>query len=624
MLAGAGAGWAADSANLQFTVPAPNPVQAGETLSLQALAINIGDTDWEIGTYYWAAEIYDLEENLVAKTEQRSPQERVAHGAVAAISLPFHVPDTMVGRRLYRIYLIKDNKQLLASELKPFRVLEKAIPEAPKAQDYRIEGNVTVSLKDSSRDKWKRPSGATTFNAVGKIKESSYLLNAYILHEPGKVFDPFIILMTYYAPWGTIYGGDISPALSEMSVNGQGMRGGMLEQKRGGWDWAILGGQTVESQPGTLTTNGRFARTLYGGKLGRQVVASVKTQLNYFLSADEVGSLSNDPKSPRYRGPTLAAQKNRGYGLGLSWEPVNKLKFLADYQKNDYDPGTAAGPASDTAYKVEARWERPLFKVKTYVQRAGPKFVAFGAPAIVGDRMTQYGALDLFPFAWYTLSLSLNQYQDNLDSDPNKLTTNQRLISTGHSFQFKTGTSLSLNYSMNTAKGKPATVLDNQSTTMGTGVSQSFGRHSAGLTYQLSSFKDKNGLADDLDTNTISFTSNFYMGDKNASFGVTQSQTKNKRDGSARSSLSVSPSLSMRLREPWTAQLWGAMTQSKNTSPTYPADTQMVSLNSEFTYTESKVTNWTLGLGVNKFDDKVAAAASYTEVVLSARYSYSF
>ncbi|MBI5246819.1 MAG: hypothetical protein HY923_06525 [Elusimicrobia bacterium] len=114
---------AMDSASLQFTVPAPDPVQAGETLALQALAVNTGSAQWDPGTYYWVGEIYDLDYHLIARTEQISPKDAVPAGSVASISLPFHVPETMFGRRLYRVFLVKDAQTLIESEYKGFQII---------------------------------------------------------------------------------------------------------------------------------------------------------------------------------------------------------------------------------------------------------------------------------------------------------------------------------------------------------------------------------------------------------------------------------------------------------------------------------------------------------------------
>ncbi len=618
---------AADSASLQFTVPAPDPVQAGERIAIQALAVNSGANTWTAGSYYWYAEIYDLEFNLIARTKQISPPEDVLSGGVASISVPFPVPETMVGRKLYKIFLIKDTKGLVESEYKPFQVIFRPIPPTPEVTDYRIEGNVTVSYKNASSNNFAGHSGATTLNAVGKVKQASYLFNAYFLHERGDIIDPFIVVFTYYAPWGTIYGGDISPTVTQFSVNGQGMRGAMLEQRKDKWEWAVLGGQTVDSQPGTATTNGRFARTLYALKAARTfgVKNKFKATANYFLSSDENGSLGSNPNEPNYRGPSIVAQKNSGMGLAISYNPVPKLKILVDYQQNIFHEDAASSGKKDAAWKGEFRWEKKLFKLQSYVQRAGADFVAFGAPSMVGDRMTFAGTVNVFPAPWYTFSLGGNQYTDNLENDPNQTTTTQRVISTGHSFQLRGGTNLSLSMSLNTAVGKPQSTLDNQTTIVGAGVSQSFGRHSVGLSAQMSQFKDKNALADDLDTMTFSFSSAFSLPrSQSASFGVSRSETKNKVDGSKQSTLSISPSWSRRFRSNLVGQVWGTMTQTKNTSPTLPSDTTSTSLNTEGTWSKSKRLNLTLGLGYNKTQDKIRPANDVNEVTIATRVSYSF
>ena len=616
---------ALDAASLQFTVPAPDPAPAGDVVALQALAVNTGDTQWAVGTYYWVGEVYDLDYHLIGRTEQVSPREVVAPGAVAAISLPFHIPDTMTGRRLYRVFLVKDTRTLLVSDYKGFQIVEKPIPPPPEVVTYHMEGNLTTSMRSSSHPSWKRVSGATTFNTVGKIKENSYLINLYILHTPGNAFDPFIIVGNFYAPWGTIYGGDIAPNLGPLAVNGQGMRGVMLEQRKGKWDWSILGGRTISSQAGAVNTNGRYARSLYAGKLGVNPVGSVKINANYFVSSDETGSLSSDPNSPNFRGPTLVAQKNSGYGLDLSWEPVSRLKFIAAYQKNAFWVDLGRPPVNDRAIRAEIGFDRKRFKIRTYVQEAGTNFVAFGNPAIVGDRRTFNVQMGIYPAAWYTLSLGADQYQDNLKNDPNKTTTVQRIVNMTHSFQLPTATSLGLSGSLNTAKGKPSTVLDNQTTTIGLAVGQGIKKHSISLNVQTSQFRDKNRLAHDLDTLTASFSSSWKLRPNwGATFGVSQSETKDKIDGSKRTSQSFGPSLSMPLKTDWRGQFWGTYTATKNTSTTLPADTKNMSINSEYTWNCSKQTNVTFGLGANTNKDAVIVANTYKEVTASFRLSYTF
>jgi hypothetical protein len=622
---GAAPAAALDAASLQFTVPAPDPVQAGETLALQALAVNTGDAQWTAGSYYWVGEVYDLDYKLAARTTQISPRENVAPGGVAAISLPFNVPETAFGRRLYRVFLVVNNKTLLQSEYKGFSIIEKPIPPPPEVVSYHIEGNVTVSVRDTSRNKWKDATGTTNFNTVGKLKQSSYLVNMYVLHKRGNVFDPVIIQANYYAPWGTVYGGDIQPSLGPLAVSGQGMRGLMLEQKKGKVDWNLLGGQTVESQAGTAQTNGRYARSLYAGKLGLQLFEPLKVNANYFLSADEVGSLSSDPRSNNFRGPNLAAQKNSGYGLDFLLEPAHRLKLVAAWQNNTYHADLRNPAVKDTAIRGEASFERALGKVRLYMQRAGADFVAFGNPGIVGDRLTYNLAVNLYPAKWYSFSLMGDQFKDNLRNDPRRTTTTQRVVSMGHSLQLPSRTSVSLSASLNTAKGQPSTALNNRTTTMGLSVGQVLGKHSVSLSGQSSQFRDANKLAHDLDTQTIGFSSSWRLPRSwSANFGATVSNTKDKSDGSKRTSQTVGPGLSVPLNRRWTSQYWGSYTATKNTSTTAPADNKLLSVNSEYTLTASPQVGMTFGVGGNQSKDKINKANEYKELVLSMRYSYSF
>jgi hypothetical protein len=616
---------AADVASLQFTVPAPDPVQAGQTLALQALAVNAGGDSWAAGSYYWYAEIYDMEQVPQSRTKEVTPQEAVAPGAVAAVSVPFDVPDTATGRRLYRVFLIKDGRELLRSDFKAFQIVEKPIPPPPQVEENRVEGNVTLSFKDSSRDGGRNPSGATTINTVGKIKDSSFLINAYLLHETGRMVDPYIMVLNYYAPWGTLYGGDISPTVSPISVSGQGMRGGMLEQRKGSFSWSLAGGQTVGSQSGTQTTNGRYARSLFAGKGAYELTETLSLALNAFLSADETGSLGTDPRGRNFRGPTLKPQRNSGYGASLSWVPRPRLSLSADIEKSDYEAEAGGSSVKDTAWRGELKWERTLFKLRACVQRAGPSFTAFGAPSVIGDRMTYDAAVSLYPVSIYTLSLSGNQFKDNLGGDPLRVTTTQRLLSMGHALQLPAAATLNLSGSLNTARGEPSTSLDNQTLTMGAGLAKAFRRHSFSLGVQTSQFKDKNRIAHDLDTQTLSMSANLSLPRKAmGSLGFARSGTKDKVDGSARTTLSFSPSLAFPVAAGWASQVWGTWLSAKNTSPSYPGDYTTLSLTSELTWTKSARSALTLGLGVNKNSDKYASYRSFTEAVLSTRYSYSF
>ena len=301
------------------------------------------------------------------------------------------------------------------------------------------------------------------------------------------------------------------------------------------------------------------------------------------------------------------------------------MKFLAAFQKNKYWADLGGPPKEDTAIRAEFAVERKFFKLRTYLQRAGANFAAFGNPGIAGDRLTYDGQLSVFPTSSYVLGLGLNQFKDNLANDPDRTTTTQRVVNMSHSLQLPTATSLSLNASLNTAQGKPVTVLNNQTTTLGLGVAQTLGQHSVSVSAQNSQFRDKNKLAHDLDTMTLGISSSLKLRRNwGVTLGLTTSETKDKDDGSKRSSQSFGPSLSLPLAKDWAAQFWGTYTATKNTSLTLPADTRLLAFNSEYTWACSKQNSVTFGLGGNSSKDKFDSANTYKELTASLRYSYTF
>ena len=123
----------------------------------------------------------------------------------------------------------------------------------------------------------------------------------------------------------------------------------------------------------------------------------------------------------------------------------------------------------------------------------------------------------------------------------------------------------------------------------------------------------------------MGFSSSFKLrGGRGATLGLTQSETKDKFTGSKRTSQSFGPGFSLPLSQSVRAQFWGTYTATKNTSTTLPADSRLLSVNSEYTWNCSKQTNVTIGLGGNSNKDAVTASNTYKEVTASMRLSYTF
>src|SRR6202044_1022376 len=146
--------------------------------------------------------------------------------------------------------------------------------------------------------------------------------------------------------------------------------------------------------------------------------------------------------------------------------------------------------------------------------------------------------------------------------------------------------------------GNPSSVLDNQTTTVGATVGQAISKHHISVNFQDSQFTDKTGLAHNLDTLTEGFSASWKL-PRNCglTLGLTETDTKDKTDGSRRTSQSFGPSFSVPLSKDWNGQFWGTYTATKNTSAALPANNSVLALNSEYTWACSKQTNVTFGLG---------------------------
>ena len=617
---------AQDSASLQFTVAAPDPVMAGQEVRLQTLVVNTGGRPWLKGTYYWSGEIYLLDgENrkFLAQTESVSPAEDVAPGAAHGVQVPFTVPDNLQGRRLlYRLFLIKDGRRLLETEYKGFQVIEKEF-RPPLPQDFRIGGDVTFSYRNSSSDGWDNHQGITSANLVGKVKNSSFLFNTYIVHTYHRPITPTIVLLNYYAPWGTLGVGDISPSLTPLSMDGQGMRGVSFERNRGRLSLLALVGRIVAPlEPGPVS-GGRFARYTGGFKAGWQFTPSFKLSADAVLSRDDEHSINITTAAL-----ILKPQQSLVYGLNAEWKFLGACSLSSDYQLSSYraDLGEPAPAAAGSAWKQEVKYKGGLLGARAAVSRIEAAFSSFASPSVIPDRMVIDGELGVFPADWETLTLGYNKYTDNLEKDPAKTTTEQVQTTIANALRLFGRTMLNASLITNTAKGKPASVQDNETNTMNFSVTQPWSEHTLNLAYQLSSFKDNTRLSHDLDTALISFSGSFRLTRKlSLSAGLVNSATRDKVDSTTGKNNSATANFSYSLpRRALAFQFWSTLTSAKNDSRTFPADTGSVSVNLETVWLKSQASRFTFGLGTLSKSDKINPAADSSEVSVLTRYNYSF
>ena len=620
------AAFAGDFASLQFTVAAPDPVMAGDTVKLQTLVVNTGSSAWLKGTYYWTGEIYTLEgENrkFLAQTESVSPPEDVAPGAAHGGQLSFTVPDNMRGHRLlYRVFLVKDGKRILETDYKGFQVIEKEFT-MPAPQDFKIGGDVTFSYKNSSPDGWDHSQAVTAANLVGKIRRSSFLFNTYIVHTYHRPITPNIVLLNYYAPWGTLSVGDISPSLTALSLDGAGMRGVSLERAREKISWTALIGRIVPPEDPGPSTGGRFARYTGGVKAAYHVHPAFKLAADAVLNRDDEHSITISTSSN-----VLKPQQNMVYGLSAEWKFMNHFTFNGEYQlsSSKVDINASEKALKGSAWKQELKYRGTYATARAALSRIEPDFTSLASPSVISDRVLMDSELGLFPADWTTFTLGYNKYSDNLEGDPAKTTTDHVQTSLSNTLNPIGRTLLSTSLLVNTAKGKPAAVQDNKTDTINLSLTQPWGLHTLNLGYQLNSFKDNTGMSHNLDTTLMSFSGAFRLSPKlSMSAGAVNSSTKDKVDLSVGKNDSLTGNFTYSMpRKAMAFQLWATLSSNKNDSLLYPSDYGSLSVNFETVWAKSQESRFTFGVGALSRSDKLNPASDSSEINILTRYSYSF
>ncbi|HAH31487.1 MAG TPA: hypothetical protein DCL44_04130 [Elusimicrobia bacterium] len=618
--------FAEDFASLQFTAAAPDPVMAGDTVKLQTLVVNTGSAAWLKGTYYWAGEIYTIEgENrkFLAQTETLSPQEDVAPGAAHGAQLAFTVPDNMQGSRLlYRVFLVKDGKRILETDYKGFQVIEKEF-RPPVPQDFKLGGDVSISYKNSSSDGWGHSQAVTAANIVGKVRQSSFLFNTYLVHSYNHPITPNIVLLNYYAPWGVLSAGDISPSLTPLSLDGQGMRGVSLERSRGNLSWTALIGRIVPPQEPDSSSGGRFARYTGGGKAVYQLSPGFKLVADAVWSRDDDHSITISTTSN-----ILKAQQSIVYGLNAELKFLTAFTLNSEYQLSSSQADLSAPDQalSGAAWKQEVKYRGAYVSARGSLSRVGPEFASFASPSVISDRIVTDCELELFPADWTTFSFGLNKYSDNLNRDAAKTTTDHAQTSVANSLRLMGKTTLNSSFLVNTTKGQPASVQDNKTDTMNFSLTQPWGPHTLNFGYQLNTFTDNTRLSHNLDTALISFNGAFRLSPKlSMSAGVVNSSTKDKVDSSVGKNNSLTGNFTYSMpRKAMAFQLWATLSSNKSDSPLYPADYSQLSVNLETVWAKSQNSRLTFGIGALSKTDKINSAGNSTVLNILTRYNYSF
>jgi len=618
--------WAEDSASLQFTVAAPDPVVAGENVKFQTLTVNTGVGQWEKGSYYWVAEVYTIENEeprFLAQTEPVTPAESVPPGGAGGVQLVFTVPDTFSGRRLlYRVILIKDGRRLLETDFKGFQVIEKKFTPPPP-QDFRAGGDVSVTYKNSSAGGWDNHQIITSANIVGKVKRASFLFNTYLVHTYSRPVTPTIVLFNLYAPWGNLSAGDIAPTLTPLSLDGQGMRGVSYERQKNRWAFTGLVGRIVAPQEPTASFSGRFARYTGGGKAVYELRPNLKLSLDYVLSKDDAFSISIDSSAN-----IMKPQQSVVSGAALEWKFLNAFTLNGEYQASAFkaDLKSEAQAVRGTGYRQELKYRSGLVGFKAGLSRVDAKFASLASPSVIPDRLTYDAEAGVYPADWLSFSAAYNTYRDNLGNDPGKTATTQTQTNFSNTLRLFGSSMLTTSMLTNTALGKPAGVQDNQTNTLNVSLMQPIDVHTINISAQTSDFKDNTRLSHDLSSNLVSLSGSFRVSPRlSLSSGLVNSVTKDKIDASSNKNNSFTGNVTYSIpRRAMAVQLWATLSSNKNSSLVTPGDTSVLNLNLETVWLKSRSSKFTFGVGSNIKTDNRNTVNNTSEITFLTRLNYSF
>ncbi len=622
--------FAVDNAVLEFAIAVPNPVTAGDVVNFQAVAINSGSDQWLKGSYYWEAEIYDVDKQYISKTQRVTGDVDVKAGESTATNLSFAIPQDYGGFYFFKIYLTHNNQRVAESAYQIFKIIERPIMAGPPP-GVALGGSVIASYQDPNLSTPKDAQGNTIFNLVGKTDGGTYLFNSVNNHTADDSWKTYILLGSYTTARGNVNLGDVSPNFSALTLSGRGMRGIEMNVNPAGallnnTRWSLVGGKAVTAKSGSDTSNGTYERDIYGGNVSVDLPnQKAKATAGVIIGLDNISSLSTDPLSSKFRGATLKAQSNQVAGTALSFQPWSMLKLSADFSfsefKNDVAISTSAA-GSAQQLKADVMWNK--LTVSGSVRRTSPNFISFGAPGITSDRLnfdlqTVYKAAD-----WSDLSANFNQFSDNLGKDPKKTTSVQRAYSLAPSFTLPKETRLTTNFTQNTTQGSSRDTLNNVTQSASLGVTKSIAAHSLSATVQNSNFKDLTGVAHNLDTNTLGLSANLTLSTNlRLSLGNSGSFTKDKFDGHRKNSNTQSASVNMTLvPSKLSGQIWGTSTESADNGSS-PAKSQDWSANTEFTLQVMTNLAITLGAGYTAKEDLLTKTTTSSKAI-NARTSWNF
>ncbi|MFH1957309.1 MAG: hypothetical protein ABIJ15_02370 [bacterium] len=522
--------FAQSPAQIQLSVAAPDPAKAGENITFQVILLNMETVKWPPADVNCRIELFDSEGNYIQKTPPENISGEVQPGGSTLLLVTYGIPSSYTGRYRYRVMLYKKGQNILTSDFYDFNVKASALEKKPVRPVF-LNGNVSLSYKNTQRSGYQ---GSLATNLLGRIYGKTLIFNSNAYSTEDDSFDLDMLFLSVFSDRYKLSAGDVMPDFSPLSIYSLTGRGTNLNYRTDYTDFSGCYIRTQEAAEGDASTNGVYARYTGGMSAKVKLPADFGLKVSGVTTYDSESSVSNP-------GPSNQAVDNTVMSSELQWS-CSFLNVQGEYarsgrQENFYNPSSLSYENSastpGTAYRFEMRVYRKTFDVRGKYQRIEPDFLNLASPGIYPDRAGMDTSLNYYPVAFLRLNCGYQATEDNLDNDPEVVTTDQTILQGGIQLTPSGLPGISAASSINKVEGSSLTVLNNETAGLSCGINYCFKNQVVAANFSRSQFRNYASTAtgNDLDTNGFSVTySGKIIAAVSVDLGYTANNTKNLND----------------------------------------------------------------------------------------------
>ncbi|OGF47711.1 MAG: hypothetical protein A2452_03515 [Candidatus Firestonebacteria bacterium RIFOXYC2_FULL_39_67] len=605
-----------DLGKIQFSVPSPNPIRAGEKITFQIVSINVGTENWKPGDYYFEAEIYDSEKKLIRKSPRLYSNVQTKPGESVLAYLPYNLQDDYSGKYFYKVNLVNLNQLLVSTDYYDFDILPKP-PEPPKVL---MKGNMALAYKKSDRSNylWN-----FNLNLIGQVYGKTITANTYVDYSEAENVKLDRALLNYYDGEFTGSLGDISMELLKFTLSGVLVRGAAFDLKTESVNAMLIGGRLVQSREGTDTSAGSYMQYVAGSKISfplKEKDFNIEPGVSVSYAADDRSSISNS-------GPGITPVDDMVYSgnIAVSWKENVKVLGEISYAFYDPDTFTEAEKTKDSACRFSTALNLSGILFNAGYQRVGAGFVSKGSPAFGNDKETYDASASMGLGGSSSFSSSYNFSRDNLNSDPGKLTNNILTLASTANISLAPGLPvLILGYNYNSMLADNVALLDNNTNSYLAALNYSLEAFNASMSYQNSYFADNTPRLSSLKTTSSNFRLNtMLLPNLSLSGGVTLTSVDSIANSNSTGSLSVDAGGTFQVI-PEKLSLNGFVNYTRRSDLLNTTGNSTKNASLEANYNLSSSFSLSAGYTLTIYSDGIVPGNAYTDNIISTRLNYMF